>query len=75
MSCALTSNKSNNEIKSRILKKHTLEAVFSMPSELFYPVGVVTCIMVFSAHLPHNTMKESFFGYFKNDGYEKTKNE
>jgi len=38
MSCALTSNKANNEVKSRILQKHTLEAVFSMPSELFYPV-------------------------------------
>ncbi|MDQ7009119.1 MAG: N-6 DNA methylase [Candidatus Gracilibacteria bacterium] len=75
MSCALTSNKKNNEVKSRILQKHTLEAVFSMPAELFYPVGVVTCIMVFTAKLPHNNFKESFFGYFKDDGFEKTKND
>lgn len=75
MSCALTSNKYNNEVKTRILKKHTLEAVFSMPSELFYPVWVVTCIMVFTANLPHNNFKESFFGYFKDDWYEKTKND
>jgi type I restriction enzyme M protein len=75
MSCALTSNKKNNEVKSRILKKHTLEAVFSMPWELFYPVWAVTCIMVFTAKLPHSNFKESFFGYFKDDWYEKTKND
>jgi type I restriction-modification system DNA methylase subunit len=75
MSCALTSNKVNNEVKSRILKKHTLEAVFSMPWELFYPVWVVTCIMIFTSNLPHNNYKESFFGYFKDDWYEKTKND
>lgn len=75
MSCALTSNKQNNEVKTRILQKHTLEAVFSMPQELFYPVWVVTCIMVFTANLPHNNFKESFFGYFKDDWYEKTKND
>ncbi|MFA6255736.1 MAG: N-6 DNA methylase [Candidatus Absconditabacterales bacterium] len=75
MSCALTSNNINNETKKRILSKHTLEAVFSMPGELFYPVGVVTCVMVFTAHIPHNNLKESFFGYFKDDGYEKTKND
>jgi type I restriction enzyme M protein len=38
MSCALTSNKTNNEVKNRILKKHTLRAVLSMPDDLFYPV-------------------------------------
>jgi type I restriction-modification system DNA methylase subunit len=75
MSCALTSNNINNETKKRILSKHTLEAVFSMPWELFYPVGVVTCVMVFTAHIPHNNLKESFFWYFKDDWYEKTKND
>jgi len=75
MSCALTSNNANNEVKKRILGKHTLEAVFSMPWELFYPVWVVTCIMVFTTYVPHNNLKESFFGYFKDDWYEKTKND
>ena len=39
------------EIKKRILKKHTLEAVFSMPLELFYNsnTSVVSVIMVFRA--------------------------
>lgn len=56
------------------LKHHTLEAVMSMPDELFYPVGVITCIMVFTAGVPHKTSnKKTWFGYWKNDGYSKTK--
>ena len=64
----------NSEIKKRLMKKHTLEAVMSMPTELFYPVGVVTCIIVFTAHKPHPEDKNVWFGYWKDDGYIKTKN-
>lgn len=47
----------------------------SMPDQLFYPVGTVTCIMVFTAHVPHETSnKKTWFGYWKNDGFVKTKN-
>jgi len=73
MSCALTSNKKNNEVKSRILKKHTLRAVFSMPDDLFYPVWTVTCIMVFTANNPHNEYIDTWFWYCKNDWFIKTK--
>ena len=47
----------------------------SMPDDLFYPVGVVTCIMVFTAHVPHNSDQhhESWFGYWKDDGFRKDK--
>lgn len=47
-----------------------------MPDELFYnsDKSVVTCIMVFTAHKPHPKGKETFFGYFKDDGFEKRKN-
>lgn len=41
--------------KETLLKKHTLEGVMSMPPEVFYPVGVVTCVMVFTAGVPHAT--------------------
>ena len=46
-----------------------------MPDELFYnsDKSVVTCIMVFTAHKPHPKDKETFFGYFKDDGFEKRK--
>lgn len=45
-----------------------------MPDDLFYPVGVVTCVMVFEANRENEGM-ETWFGYFKNDGFEKRKNQ
>lgn len=70
MSCAI----SPHPIRHELLKEHTLEAVMSMPTDLFYPVGVVTCIMVFTAHKPHSVSdKKSWFGYWKEDGFVKTK--
>ena len=44
-----------------------------MPDELFTPVGVVTCVMVFEANKKHEGRK-TWFGYFKDDGFEKRKN-
>jgi hypothetical protein len=63
-------------LKKELLGKHTLEAVFSMPDELFFnsKVNVVTCVMVFTAHKAHSKNKKTFFGYFKKDGFEKRKN-
>ncbi|MGL4367340.1 MAG: HsdM family class I SAM-dependent methyltransferase [Brevinemataceae bacterium] len=72
MSCGIKSD--TKQIRNRILKKHTLEAVISMPDDLFYPTGVVTCIMIFKAHSPHPTNKKTWFGYLKDDGFEKRKN-
>lgn len=64
------------ELKKKLLQKHTLEAVFSMPDELFVnsKVGVVSCIMVFTAKRPHPPGKSTYFGYYKNDGFVKRKN-
>jgi len=70
VSCVISPNKAKQEI----LEKHTLKAVMSMPSELFYPVGTITCIVVFEAHKPHSeTSKKTWFGYWRDDGYVKTK--
>ncbi|MGO4855644.1 HsdM family class I SAM-dependent methyltransferase [Phaeovulum sp. W22_SRMD_FR3] len=70
MSCALSAN----QLRAEILKEHTLEAVVSMPDELFYPVGVITCIMIFTAHKSHASEgRKTWFGYWKADGFEKTK--
>ncbi|MBD3688949.1 N-6 DNA methylase [Winkia sp. C62] len=61
--------------KRNLLKKHTLEAVMSMPPEVFYPVSVVTCIMVFTAGVPHaKSNRKSWFGYWREDGFIKVKN-
>ena len=64
------------ELKRRLLEQHTLEAVMSMPDDLFYNTdnGVVTAILVFRAHIPHHSKKETYFGYWKDDGFEKRKN-
>lgn len=72
MSCAIKDEKDLKVIKKRILEKHHLKAVLSMPDDLFYPVGVVTCIMVFEANKP-NKGRKTWFGYFKDDGLEKRK--
>jgi len=62
------------QAKTEILKRHTLKAVMSMHSEVFYPVGTVTCIVVFEAHRPHSdSKKKTWFGYWREDGFVKTK--
>lgn len=71
VSCATSPSRE----KEDLLKNHTLEAVMSMPTELFYPIGVVTCIMVWTARKPHGeSNKDTWFGYWKEDGFTKTKN-
>ena len=60
--------------KTALLERNTLEAVMSMPPELFTPVGVVTCIMVFTAGVPHaESNRKTWFGYWRDDGFTKTK--
>jgi type I restriction-modification system DNA methylase subunit len=75
MERVMSSKKQTIELKKQILAKHTLEAVMSMPDDLFYNTdnGVVTAIVVFRAHVPHPANKETYFGYWKNDGFEKRK--
>ena len=74
MSSFISSDKKDLLYKEKLLEKHTLEAVFSMPDDLFYPVGVVTGIGVFIAGQPHSKDKETYFGYWKDDGFTKKKN-
>ncbi len=76
MERVMSSKKNTVELKRQILAQHTLEAVMSMPDDLFYNTdnGVVTAILVLRAHVPHSAKKETYFGYWKNDGFEKKKN-
>ena len=70
MSCAISPSPAREEL----MKYHTLEAVMSMPTDLFYPVGTVTCIMVWTARISHaDSNKKTWFGYWKDDGFIKTK--
>lgn len=76
MQSALAQSGKVYEYKKKVLEQHTLEAVFSMPDELFFnsKVGVVSCIMVFTAKRPHPKNKKVYFGYYKKDGFVKRKN-
>lgn len=75
MQAALAQTGKVYEYKKKVLEQHTLEAVFSMPNELFVnsKVGVVSCIMVFTAKRPHPLNKKVYFGYYKDDGFVKRK--
>lgn len=73
MSCATSNGARAVAVRERLLEKHTLKGAFSMPDELFTPVGVITCILAFEAHSPHPDAFKTFFGYFKEDGFQKTK--
>ncbi|MFH1408050.1 MAG: N-6 DNA methylase [Patescibacteria group bacterium] len=76
MQKALATSGNVLELKKKLLEKHTLQAVLSMPDELFHDsnVNVVSCVMIFTAHKPHPKTKETYFGYYKDDGYVKRKN-
>ena len=71
MSCAIGTK--FKDIRERLMKNNKLKAVFSMPDDIFYPTGVNTCVMVWEAHTPHNSSEETFFGYYKDDGFVKRK--
>lgn len=70
MSCAIAPHAA----RERLLRDHTLIAQMSLPDELFYPVGTVTCILILRAHEPHVSSGEpTWFGFWKDDGFTKTK--
>ena len=75
LGCAISDDATMKGLKRRILENHTLEAVMSMPSDIFHDskVGVVTCVMVITAHHPHPAGKKTWFGYWRDDGFETTK--
>ena len=65
--------------KISMLENNTLEAVFTLPNEIFYPgASASACCMVFTLGEPHvkadGTVRETFFGYYKEDGFKKKKN-
>lgn len=75
LQCAIGTDSAVSEYKRKMLEKHTLEAVFSMNDEMFYPgASVNACVMLFRLGKPHNENKPTFFGYFKEDGFAKKKN-
>lgn len=61
--------------KKRMLDNYTLDAVFSLPNEMFYPgASAVACCMIFDLSLKHEkSNRDTFFGYYKEDNFTKRK--
>lgn len=76
MQCAIGSSKEVQAIKEKMLEEHTLDAVFSLPPDLFHPgASASSCCMIFNLGVRHkNSTQDTFFGYFKDDGFIKKKN-
>lgn len=76
---AIGNNSIISAMKTELLEYNTLEAVFTLPSEVFYPgASASACCMVFTFGRPHinadGTVNKTFFGYYKEDGHKKKKN-
>lgn len=61
--------KDEQNIKTKILKNHTLDGVITLNKNTFYGVGTNPCIGIFTAGIPHSKTKKSKFINFENDGY------
>ena len=58
-----------------MLNNYTLDAVFSLPNEVFYPgASAVACCMIFDLSQRHSVAnKDTFFGYYRDDQFVKRK--
>lgn len=76
ISCAIEKTATAKNLRKRILQRHTLEAVLSMPEELFHNsnVNTVTCAVIVTAKKPHPKGKKTWFAYCRDDGFVKVKN-
>lgn len=79
VSAAIGSNSILESEKIALLENNTLEAVFTLPDEIFYPgASACACCMLFTMGQPHvkadGKAHPTFFGYCKDDGFRKKKN-
>ena len=76
LQCAIGTDKEIQKYKELMLQDHHLDAVFSLPSDIFHPgASANACCMVFDLGKRHKDCKQgTFFGYYKDDGFRKKKN-
>ena len=76
ISCAIEKTATAVNLRKKILAEHTLEAVLSMPEDLFHnsKVNTVTCAVIINAKKPHPKGKKTWFAYCRDDGFVKMKN-
>lgn len=75
MQAAIGTSNDVKEFKKKMLDNYTLDAVFSLPVEMFYPgAAAVAVCMVFDLSQKHEkSNKETFFGYYRDDKFTKRK--
>ena len=77
VACAIGTSGEIARLKDEILKENTLDAVFTLPNEIFYPgASASACCMVFKIGTKHSDVSnpDTYFGYYKEDGFKKRKN-
>lgn len=77
VSCAIGTSGIISKMKNEMLSENTLDAVFTLPNEIFYPgASASACCMVFKIGKKHSDVSnpDTFFGYYKDDGFKKKKN-
>ena len=70
VSAMIGKTKEDKQLKSDILKHHTLEGVISLNKNTFYGIGTVPCIAIFTAGEKHSESKLAKFINFEDDGWE-----
>lgn len=75
MQAAIGTSNDVKEFKKKMLDNYTLDAVFSLPVEMFYPgAAAVAVCMVFDLSQKHDkSNKDTFFGYYRDDNFTKRK--
>ena len=77
IACAIGTSGEIAKIKKEILAENTLDAVFTLPNDIFHPGATVqVCCMIFKIGKKHSDIStpDTFFGYYKDDGFKKKKN-
>lgn len=77
VACAIGTAREIGKLKEDILKENTLDAVFTLPNEIFYPgASASACCMIFKVGKKHSDVSnpDTYFGYYKDDGFRKKKN-
>ena len=76
MQCAIGTDAEIKKFKELMLQENHLDAVFSLPSDIFHPgASANACCMIFDLGIRHSSAEEgTFFGYYKDDGFRKKKN-
>ena len=77
VACAIGTSGEISKLKNEILEENTLDAVFTLPSDVFHPgASASACCMIFKIGTKHNDVSnpDTFFGYCREDGFKKKKN-